>query len=72
MEHLYTVEQAADMLHVHPKTLRKWLREKRIKGTRAGRGWRIRESDLEAFLKADVEDDPLAAINEALEGTDRQ
>ena len=45
-EKLYTVEEAAKILQVHPETLRKWLKEGRIKGEKFGRMWRIRESNL--------------------------
>jgi excisionase family DNA binding protein len=51
MEKLYTVEQAADMLQVTPKTVRRWLQSKQLKGVLAGRFWRIQESDLKAFLR---------------------
>jgi excisionase family DNA binding protein len=51
MEALYTVEEAAEVLKVHPKTVRQWLQSKRLKGVLAGRFWRIKESDLEAFLR---------------------
>jgi excisionase family DNA binding protein len=71
-ERLLTPAQVAERVQVAPLTVMGWLRKGNLKGVKAGRFWRIRESDLEAFLKADVEDDPLAAINEALEGTDRQ
>ena len=47
-----TVAQAAEILQVHPETLREWLRAERIRGTLLSRraGYRIRASDLEAFL----------------------
>lgn len=45
-EKLYTVEEASKILQVHPETLRKWLKEGRIKGEKFGRVWRIRESNL--------------------------
>jgi excisionase family DNA binding protein len=51
MEALYTVEEAAEVLKVHPKTVREWLRTKQLKGVLAGRFWRIKESDLQAFLR---------------------
>jgi excisionase family DNA binding protein len=52
-ERLYTVEQAAEHLQVQPETVRRWLRGGRIHGVRLGGrrvGWRIRLSDLEAFV----------------------
>jgi excisionase family DNA binding protein len=51
METLYTVDEAAAALKVTPKTVREWLRTKRLKGVLAGRFWRIKESDLQAFLR---------------------
>jgi excisionase family DNA binding protein len=63
MEALYTVEQAAEILHSHPETVREWLRTKKLKGVLAGRRWRIKESDLEAFLRepGTAEEQPAAA-----------
>jgi excisionase family DNA binding protein len=60
MEKLYTVEQAAEILQVAPKTVRRWLRTKQLKGVLAGRFWRIQESDLKGFLRV-PDDTPLEA-----------
>lgn len=51
-----TVAQAADILQVHPETLREWLRAGRIPATRISRraGYRIRARDLEAFLSGET------------------
>jgi len=54
-ESLLTPERAAQLLAVRPKTIRDWLKRGRLKGVRAGRLWRIRERDLEAFLAAEKE-----------------
>lgn len=54
MEKLYTPEQAAEVLQVTAAAVREWLKSGKLKGVKvAGRLWRIRESDLEAFLKAE-------------------
>lgn len=50
-ERLMTPEQAADQLVVSPKTLRDWLRSGRLRGVKVGRLWRVRPSDLEAFIQ---------------------
>lgn len=50
-EKLLTPEDAAKILLIKPDTLRKWLRTGKFKGVKIGWLWRIRESDLEAFLK---------------------
>jgi excisionase family DNA binding protein len=51
MDKLLTPERAAEILGVKLRTMREWLRTGRIKGVKAGALWRIRENDLEAFLK---------------------
>jgi excisionase family DNA binding protein len=50
MDTFYTVEQIAAQLQVTERTVREWLRTKRLRGVRAGRQWRIQERDLQAFL----------------------
>ena len=50
-EKLFTTETVARALLVKPDTLRGWLRTGKIKGVKVGnRLWRVRESELEAFL----------------------
>jgi excisionase family DNA binding protein len=49
-EKIYDVEGAAEVLLVKPKTVREWLRTGKLGGVKMGRLWRVRESDLEAFL----------------------
>jgi excisionase family DNA binding protein len=48
-EELSTVQQAAERLHLHPKTVLRLLREGRLRGTRIGKSYRILDSDLRAF-----------------------
>ncbi|MGB9663169.1 MAG: helix-turn-helix domain-containing protein [Moorellaceae bacterium] len=50
MDRLLTPEEAAEILAVSPKSVREWLRQGKLKGVKAGRLWRIRKCDLEAFL----------------------
>ena len=50
-EKLLTVEDAAKVLLVKPTTIRKWLKTSKLKGVKIGsRLWRVRESEMEAFL----------------------
>lgn len=50
-EHLFTVEETAERLKVHPETVRRWLRDGILTGYRLTRraGWRIPESELTRF-----------------------
>jgi chromosome partitioning protein len=46
VDELLTVEEAASLLKVHPKTIRRWCAAARLPATMAGRSYRIRRSDL--------------------------
>lgn len=48
-EEVYTVEQFAERLKLHPKTVLRFIREGRIRAVKVGRSYRILRSDLEAF-----------------------
>ncbi|MBI5413839.1 helix-turn-helix domain-containing protein [Candidatus Peregrinibacteria bacterium] len=47
---LLTVEDAAKILHLHPFTVLKLIKAKRLKASKIGRVYRIRESAIEKFL----------------------
>ncbi len=53
-ERWLTVEEIVDTLKVHEQTVRRWLRDGELRGVLLGRkaGYRVRESDFEAFLEA--------------------
>jgi len=46
---LYSVDQVADMLDLHVRTVRGYVREGRLKAVRIGKQYRIARDDLEAF-----------------------
>lgn len=49
MQEYFTVTEVAQMKNVNPETVRRWLREEKIKGQRLGgtkSGWRIHRSEL--------------------------
>lgn len=48
-EQLYTVEQVAQRLKLHPKTVLRAIREERLRATRVGKSYRILKGDLDAF-----------------------
>jgi len=51
-DELLTVERVADELSVHVKTVRTWIREKKLVAINIGKEYRIRRSDLNTFLRA--------------------
>ena len=54
MEEFYTVNRAAIVLKVHPLTIRRYIREGRLKAFRAGGNIRIALPDLKAFTQSFV------------------
>lgn len=54
---LYTAEQVAQLLNIEMKTCYKWIREGRIKAMKLANSlWRIRETDLKAFIEQAIEE----------------
>ncbi len=54
-ERYLTAEQVAARMQVNPETVRRWLRSGRLRGFLAGSargGWRVAESDLQDFIRA--------------------
>jgi excisionase family DNA binding protein len=49
MHELYTVENVAERLGVHTRTVLRAIRNRRLKATRIGKAFRILKSDFEAF-----------------------
>jgi excisionase family DNA binding protein len=47
---IYTIEQAADILHIKPRTLREWIRQEKVKAFKLGGLVRIHEKDLQKFI----------------------
>lgn len=69
MADLLTVDQLAQMLDMHPRTIRRYIREEQLKATKVGGEWRIRKEDAEMFIgskldeiKSEAADDILAFI----------
>jgi len=52
-ENIYTVDEAAKIANLHPKTIIRFIKEGKIKGIKIGRQWRIKESDIKSFLYGD-------------------
>jgi len=50
---LLTPRETAEKLKVSEQTVLRWLREGKLKGIRAGKLWRIKEEDLQEFIKED-------------------
>jgi excisionase family DNA binding protein len=51
MENLFNVNQAAYILKVHPLTIRRYIKENKLKAIKVGGNIRIKESQLAEFNK---------------------
>ena len=60
---LRTVDEAAERLKLHPKTVLRYIREGRLPATRIGKAYRIQRADLDAF--AGVPAQPATAPSDA-------
>lgn len=51
---MYTVTETARILDLHPKTVRRFIREGRIRARKIGREWRIRKEDLREYAHGEL------------------
>ena len=49
MPQLYTIEQVAQLLDLHVKTVRRYVRDGRLKARRIGKEYRVAQMDLDEF-----------------------
>jgi excisionase family DNA binding protein len=62
-EKWYDVKQIVDLLQVHEQTVRRWIKQGDLPAILFGRkgGYRVKASDLQAFLDAQSEKGKAAA-----------
>ena len=53
MEKLFTLKETAKILRVSERTIMRYLKSGKLKASKLGQ-WRIKESDLEKFLKENL------------------
>ena len=49
-ERPFTVQETAEFLKVHINTVKRWIKEGRIKAVKIDRHWRIRRSEIDRIL----------------------
>ncbi|WP_406044717.1 helix-turn-helix domain-containing protein [Micromonospora sp. NBC_00898] len=59
---VYSVEQVADRLGLHPRTVRGYIRAGRLKAVRIGKQYRIARADLDALTGRPPSARPAAAV----------
>ena len=50
MERLFTAEETAEILHIKTDTVRRYIRSGKIRAAKLGKGWRISEEAIKAFV----------------------
>ena len=55
MTKLYTTEEVADILKYDVQTIRRFIREGKITAYKVGKEYRIKEEDLDIFLKKEAD-----------------
>lgn len=50
---LYTINQVAEILDLHHKTVRNFISQGKLKAGKVGKQWRVSEADLNEFLNSD-------------------
>ena len=50
IEKLFTIEEVAEILRVHTRTVTRYIEAGKLKASKIG-VWRIKESDLNSFLE---------------------
>jgi excisionase family DNA binding protein len=54
---MFTVQEVAERLHVHPQTVRLWIRRKELGSYKVGRYDRVSDDQLARFIEAHRQDD---------------
>lgn len=49
-EKFYTIEQVANILEMHHKTIRKFIKDGKLKANKVGKQWRVSQEDLNSFM----------------------
>mgnify|MGYP005856152247 CR=1 FL=1 len=63
MARILTVKQVAEKLHVKPLTVREYLRKGKIPGRKLGKSWLVVETDLEMFIRGNIQPEPQTRIS---------
>lgn len=62
-QELYSIEQVADLLKLHVKTVRNYVKVGRLRATRIGKQYRIAKEDVEALVGRPVAQFDASAIS---------
>jgi excisionase family DNA binding protein len=67
-EEVYTVEQFAERLKLHPKTVLRFIKDGRLRAVKVGKSWRILWTDMEATMTGFSPQDYRGVLETAFRG----
>lgn len=72
---IFTVDEVAQILGMHSKTIRRYISEGKLKGNKVGGQWRVKSTDLKAFMNKDeyserIKSENKSELRDFVEGTD--
>lgn len=70
----YSVEELSEILKLHPKTVRRFIREGKIRGKKIGRSWMVSREELKRYAHGELEGagpDPMRVLPAAGDGQAR-
>jgi len=50
-EHWLTIKEITSRIKLHPNTIARWIQEGKLKGVKVGKGYRVKELDLNEFMR---------------------
>jgi len=68
---IFTVEEAAAVLKLHPRTVARFIREGRMEAVKVGREWRIHSGEIRKILGDSAEDVKYSPVRTASFSDDR-
>lgn len=51
LDKFYSVDEIAEMIKIHPKTVLRYIREGKLKASKVGKSWRVSGHDLSTFTE---------------------
>ena len=51
LDKFYSVDEIAELIKIHPKTIQRYIREGKLKASKVGKSWRVSGHDLSTFTE---------------------
>ncbi len=68
----YSPEDIAEQYNLNPATVRKWIREGKLKAIKMGALWRVSEEALQEFTRQDKKESAERMFNQWVENEEKE